>query len=247
MSSGPIRAKQKISPGGEVSGPATAVNHRERRSDVRHNFVAIAEITEPKSGNHVQAKLVNLARAGCYLEIKTPFIAGTDIEISITKRAELFRAQARIVYSMPGKGMGVQFTTVEPGQARILHAWLEKSEQLAGTDNRRRGRRLTLAFPVQVSGNANNGKAFVEATNTMTISPYGASFLLCAAMDKGQRLSISNLSTNAVLECLVISVLQNGGDRREVGVSFLMPDPSFWRVAFPPLDWSPRHPDAKRA
>jgi len=28
-------------------------------------------------------------------------------------------------------------------------------------------------------------------------------------------------------------------------VEFLLPNPTFWHVAFPPKDWTPRHPDAK--
>jgi len=31
----------------------------------------------------------------------------------------------------------------------------------------------------------------------------------------------------------------------KVGVEFLLPNPTFWHVAFPPRDWTPRHPDAK--
>jgi len=30
-----------------------------------------------------------------------------------------------------------------------------------------------------------------------------------------------------------------------VGVDFMLPNPMFWHVAFPPRDWTPRHPDAK--
>jgi hypothetical protein len=30
-----------------------------------------------------------------------------------------------------------------------------------------------------------------------------------------------------------------------VGVEFMLPNPIFWHVAFPPKDWTPRHPDAK--
>jgi len=32
----------------------------------------------------------------------------------------------------------------------------------------------------------------------------------------------------------------------EIGLEFAKPFPHFWRVAFPPADWSPRSPEAKR-
>jgi len=30
-----------------------------------------------------------------------------------------------------------------------------------------------------------------------------------------------------------------------VGIEFLEPSPRFWRIAFPPEDWSARSPEAK--
>jgi hypothetical protein len=36
------------------------------------------------------------------------------------------------------------------------------------------------------------------------------------------------------------------GGKAEVGLEFTVPRPAFWRVAFPPEDWSPKHPDARK-
>jgi hypothetical protein len=33
--------------------------------------------------------------------------------------------------------------------------------------------------------------------------------------------------------------------KSEIGLEFSEPRPSFWRVAFPPEDWSSRHPEAR--
>jgi hypothetical protein len=35
--------------------------------------------------------------------------------------------------------------------------------------------------------------------------------------------------------------------KAEVGLEFSSPHPTFWRVAFPPEDWTPRHPEARSA
>jgi hypothetical protein len=34
-------------------------------------------------------------------------------------------------------------------------------------------------------------------------------------------------------------------DKAEIGLEFSEPRPTFWRVAFPPEDWSSKHPDAR--
>jgi hypothetical protein len=37
------------------------------------------------------------------------------------------------------------------------------------------------------------------------------------------------------------------GGKAEIGLEFTSPHPTFWRVAFPPEDWTPRHPEARTA
>jgi hypothetical protein len=86
----------------------------------------------------------------------------------------------------------------------------------------------------------------VENTQTISVSADGALLVLSAEVAKGQFLILSNLRTNATLECSVVYIGQMQEGRREVGVSFTLPNPTFWQVVFPPRGWSPRGPDAKR-
>jgi hypothetical protein len=44
---------------------------------------------------------------------------------------------------------------------------------------------------------------------------------------------------------VVVHIDQAPGERNQVGVEFMLANPTFWRVAFPPKDWTSRHPDAK--
>jgi hypothetical protein len=62
---------------------------------------------------------------------------------------------------------------------------------------------------------------------------------------RGQRFTLSNVQTKASLECVVAHVDKIPGEQTRVGVEFMLPNQTFWRVAFPPKDWTPRHPDAK--
>jgi hypothetical protein len=35
--------------------------------------------------------------------------------------------------------------------------------------------------------------------------------------------------------------------KAEIGLEFTTPNSTFWRVAFPPEDWTPKHPEARTA
>jgi hypothetical protein len=57
---------------------------------------------------------------------------------------------------------------------------------------------------------------------------------------------MKNMKTEETLLCKVVDVNPGANGIQEVGVEFLQPNPKFWRVSFPPADWSPRNPEAKR-
>ena len=98
---------------------------------------------------------------------------------------------------------------------------------------------------VRVSGKSAAGLPFEEETHTRAISAHGALILLSTQVWRGQRMNLSNVQTKAALECVVAHIDKRPSDRTQVGVEFTLPNPMFWHVAFPPKDWTPRHPDAK--
>jgi hypothetical protein len=74
----------------------------------------------------------------------------------------------------------------------------------------------------------------------------GASLHLAEKVRPRQLLTIRNLLSNQEVQCeiLELSPLQDGIS--EASVEFLHPAPRFWCISFPPTDWSPRSPEAKR-
>ncbi len=76
------------------------------------------------------ARISDLGRGGCYVDTFSPFPLKTGVKIRITKDQRSFVAQARVVYSKVGMGMGLQFTSVEPQQLPVLEKWLG---ELSGT------------------------------------------------------------------------------------------------------------------
>jgi hypothetical protein len=180
------------------------------------------------------------------VDTNEPLPLGTVTDVRITKGAQLFEARARVVYSRVGKGMGLVFTAIEPGQRGTLETWLVESRETSWlAANRRRSQRVLMTIPVRVSGQNVLGSPFEEDTHTRAISAHGALILMSTQVYKGQRLTLSNVQTKAALECVVAHIARRQGEHAQAGVEFTLPNPMFWHVAFPPKDWTPRHPDAK--
>jgi hypothetical protein len=112
--------------------------------------------------------------------------------------------------------------------------------------NLRRSQRLSLAFEVVVTARRENGKASSEDTKTIVITPRGALLLLRTGVAIGEVLTIRNVQTQEELSCRVCD-LESSSElgMTEVGIEFIKNAPSFWRVSFPPVDWTLRSPEAK--
>jgi hypothetical protein len=96
-----------------------------------------------------------------------------------------------------------------------------------------------------VSGQVGTADAIAEDTHTVAISAHGAMITLAAPVYRRQRFNVLNVQTKKSLECEVVHINKTVGQQVQVGSEFLLPNPAFWRVAFPAKDWIPRHPDAK--
>jgi hypothetical protein len=142
--------------------------------------------------------------------------------------------------------MGLVFTAIEPEQRGSLATWLAESRETSWlAANRRRSQRVLMTIPVRVSGQNHVGSPFEEETHTRAISAHGTLVLMSTQVYRGQRLTLSNIQTKGALECIVAHIDRRKGEHAQVGVEFTLPNPLFWHVAFPPKDWTPRHPDAK--
>lgn len=218
----------------------------DRRTHPRYAFTAAAEVAINEPDVRLKTRVRDLSQQGCLVDTDTPFALGTATEVRITKSAESFEARARVVYNQPGKGMGLMFTAVEPGQLGTLDRWIAQSRETSWlAANRRRSQRVLMKVPVRVSSQQGGALFFEEDTHTLAINAHGALLVLAAPVYRGQRFTLSNVQTKASLECIVAHVDKVPGEQTRVGVEFMMPNQTFWRVAFPPKDWTPRHPDAK--
>jgi hypothetical protein len=229
----------------KAAGPSSPAG-ADRRTHPRYEFVAAVEVVAAESGARIETRVRDLSQQGCYVDTSNALPLGTVTDVRITKGAQLFEARARVVYSRAGKGMGLVFTAIASERHRTLETWLAESRETSWlAANRRRSQRVLMAIPVRVSGQCSDALPFEEETYTRAISAHGALLLVSTPVYRGQRLTLSNIQTKAALECVVAHIDRRRSEHPQAGVEFTLPNPMFWHVAFPPKDWTPRHPDAK--
>src|SRR5215831_12268763 len=103
---------------------------------------------------------------------------------------------------------------------------------------RRRSQRVLLQVGIRVRGKDAQGKDFEEMTDTLAVN---------ARVISGATIHIKHHKTEEEQECHVAFLGPVRSARAEVGLEFTSPHPTFWRVAFPPEDWSPKSPEARTA
>ncbi len=112
---------------------------------------------------------------------------------------------------------------------------------------RRRSQRVLMQVSIRVRGKDAQGKDFEETTETLAINAHGALILLNARVISGAVVHMKHNKTGEEQECRVAFLGPVRSGRAEVGIEFSTPSPNFWRVAFPPEDWSPKSPEARTA
>jgi hypothetical protein len=110
---------------------------------------------------------------------------------------------------------------------------------------RRRSQRVLMQVAVRIRGTDAQGKQFDEEASTLAINAHGALIQLQVRLTSGSRVHMQHKQTQEEQECQVVFLGPVRSGKAEIGLEFSEPRPTFWRVAFPPEDWSPKHPDAR--
>jgi len=132
---------------------------RERRAHARYPFSAGVETVEIRSGARLHGRISDIGRGGCYVDSISPFTVGAELKVLIIKDANSFAAQAKVVYSTTGMGMGVMFTAIEPEHRWMLEKWLA---ELRGESSAvEQPKNADLVLPGEPAKSANSGQTFV--------------------------------------------------------------------------------------
>jgi len=113
-------------------------------------------------------------------------------------------------------------------------------------DAQRRSQRVMLKASVVVLTQGADNKLISETTRTVTVNAHGAMILLGMKVSIGQLLTVRHAGTGEEASCRVVYLSPHQAEKREVGVDFIKPSPGFWRISFPPPDWTNRSPEAKK-
>ena len=114
------------------------------------------------------------------------------------------------------------------------------------SSNKRRSQRLFIQVKVVIEGKAANRPPIKEETHTIVVNAHGALVEMGSQLDQGQQVSLRNVRTSDTIECVVKLVTAAGAGKFSTALEFTKPNPTFWRVSFPPEDWTTRSPDAKK-
>jgi hypothetical protein len=102
-----------------------------------------------------------------------------------------------------------------------------------------------MQVSVRIRGKDTQSKEFEEVTETLAINAHGALILLTARLTSGGVVHMKHNKTEEEQECHVAFLGPVRSGKAEIGLEFTAPRPTFWRVAFPPEDWTPRSPEAR--
>jgi len=99
-------------------------NPAQRRSCPRYPFSPAVEAIDDQASIRIRGRLSDISRNGCYMDTISPFAPKSVVSLVITKDNQLFKTQAKVIYSQIGMGMGLLFTTADPDQLLLLGTWL---------------------------------------------------------------------------------------------------------------------------
>jgi len=111
---------------------------------------------------------------------------------------------------------------------------------------RRRSQRILMQIRVRVQGKDVSGGSIDERTETLAIGAHGALILLQARVASGAQVMLKQEHTGEEQECRVRYLGRVCEGKTEIGLEFSSPRADFWRVHFPPEDWTPKSPEARK-
>jgi hypothetical protein len=101
----------------------------ERRHTPRYPFTALAEIVDEDENARTSSRLSDLSLHGCYVEMKDPFPAGTNVMIEISTETESLETHATVAHIEPKRGMGLTFSEMPKSLENVLNRWVVQAKE----------------------------------------------------------------------------------------------------------------------
>jgi hypothetical protein len=98
--------------------------YADRRTVPRFSLIATVEVVESVSDMRLSARISEISRKGCYVDVLNPLPSGTLVRLRILRDSGTVTTPGKIIYVQQGMGMGVAFLDTPADQMQILDAWL---------------------------------------------------------------------------------------------------------------------------
>ena len=103
---------------------ATVRDARDRRASSRAKCASSVEVYPTGEAAPIRTRTADLSLGGCFLEMPNPLPAGTQIRIALWVKDFKLWANAEVITSTPGFGIGVKFTEMteqDRNQTEAIH------------------------------------------------------------------------------------------------------------------------------
>jgi hypothetical protein len=87
---------------------------QERRSAIRFNFGAVAEVFDREMPRYLIGITRDLSLTGCFVKTDKSLPKGTEVQVRITSSGETFEAVGKVTANISPEGMGIDFVCIEP-------------------------------------------------------------------------------------------------------------------------------------
>lgn len=91
--------------------------------------MAYAEITEAGTNVSIGARVSDISKDGCYVDLRSAPPQGTSVQIKIQTATETFKASAVVGYTHLQLGMGLVFSEVNSESHAVLQQWITFAER----------------------------------------------------------------------------------------------------------------------
>ena len=78
----------------------------------------------------MSARTSDISRGGCYVDTFCPFPKNSSVKIRMLRDNQALVADAKVVYSQLGMGMGLSFSAIDAENRQVLETWIG---ELSGT------------------------------------------------------------------------------------------------------------------
>jgi hypothetical protein len=98
---------------------------KERRNYPRYRVCMGLELRHSATGMRMQAQTSDMSASGCYVETLLPLPADTCLQIVFWIGADKWEIYGIVRTSHPGVGMGIEFTSIDSIQQKMLGGYLK--------------------------------------------------------------------------------------------------------------------------